>query len=101
MFLTVVGLFLLAAFAYLAVGYHNLKLQSKAAARTREELEIKYQAQLLDYQRHLSIGMPRLEVTRYLNSHKIPYDAWRRAGCWRVRLLAGVPFSRIHSTEAI
>lgn len=76
-FLAVIGIALLAVFGYLAYSYHKLELQSEAAARERTELEIKYQAQLVRYQRELSIGMPRSEVVRYLDSHKIAYDEWR------------------------
>jgi len=53
------GIALLAVVGYLAYGGYKLKLQSERAARTRAELEIKYQGQLVHYQRDLSIGMSR------------------------------------------
>jgi hypothetical protein len=42
-----------------------------AAARVREQLDVGYQAQVRQYQRALRIGMPRSEVTKYLESGKI------------------------------
>lgn len=76
-FLALIGIALLAVFGYLAYGYRDLKLQSEAAARTRAQLEIKYKAQLIEYQRDLPIGMPRSEVRKYLDSHRIAYSEWR------------------------
>ena len=64
-------------FLYFAYGYRNLKLQSKAADRTRAELEVAYQAQLGQYQRALRLGAPRSEVRGYLDSRKVVYNDWR------------------------
>lgn len=75
-FLALIGSALLAVVGYVAYGYHNLNLQSKAAARARSELEIKYQARLVEYQRDLPVGMPRSEVRKYLDAHRIAYDEW-------------------------
>jgi hypothetical protein len=75
-FLALIGIALLATLGYLAYGYRNLKLQSEAAARTRAQLEVKYQIQLVEYQRELPVGMPRSEVRKYLDAHRIAYNEW-------------------------
>jgi len=54
-----------------------LKLQSAAADRARAELEGGYQAQLLEYQHALRIGIPKAEVLEYLRNKKVPFSDWR------------------------
>lgn len=69
----VFGIVLLAVLAYFAYGYHSLKLQSAAAARTRAELQPGFQAKLVQYQRDLAIGTPRSEIRKYLDARKLVY----------------------------
>jgi hypothetical protein len=59
----------------LFAGYTYLKIKQREAdaARVRAELDVGYQAQVRRYQRALRIGMPRSEVTKYLESGKILY----------------------------
>jgi len=57
---------LFAGFTYL-----KIKQREADAARVRAELDVGYQAQVRRYQRALRIGMPRSEVTKYLESGKI------------------------------
>jgi hypothetical protein len=66
--------------ALLFAGYTYLKIKQReaAAARVRAELDVGYQAQVRQYQRALRIGMPRSEVTRYLESEKILYRQTQR-----------------------
>jgi hypothetical protein len=80
---TKVVLFVLAALvsaSLLFAGYTYLKIKQTeaAAARVRAELDVGYQAQVRHYQRALRIGMPRSEVTRYLESEKILYQQTQR-----------------------
>src|SRR5579862_1326446 len=76
--LIVLGALLLAAAAYAAYGYHNLKVQSAAAERVRAERQPMFQAQLLQYQRELRVGMSRSEVIRYLQLRGVSYAEDRR-----------------------
>jgi|SRR5579863_6690440 len=76
--LIVLGAALLAVVAYVAYGYHNLKVQSAAAERVRAERQPMFQAQLLQYQRALRVGMSRSEIVRYLQLRGVPYVEARR-----------------------
>jgi hypothetical protein len=58
--------------------YRKIKQRKAAAARVRAELDVGYQAQVRQYQRALRIGMPRSEVTKYLESGKIVYRQTQR-----------------------
>ena len=75
--LIVLGALLLAVVAYFAYGYHNLKVQSAAAEHVREQQPM-FQAQLLQYQRTLRVGMSRSEVIRYLQLRGVSYLEDRR-----------------------
>jgi hypothetical protein len=71
--LIVMGVLLFAVLAYVAYGYHNLKVQSAAAQHVRAERHPMFQAQLLQYQRALPVGTARAEVIRYLQLRDVPY----------------------------
>jgi hypothetical protein len=76
--LLILGVLLCAILLYFAYIYRDFKLQSAAANRARAKLEVTYQAQLAQYQHDLPIGVPRSEVTKYLESRKIVYRERRR-----------------------
>ena len=75
--LSIVGVSLCLILLYFANSYRQLKLQSAAADRARAELEVGYQAQLLEYQQALRIGIPKAEVLEYLRNKKVPFSDWR------------------------
>jgi hypothetical protein len=58
--------------------YRNIKRREAAAAGVRAELDVGYEARVREYQRGLRIGMPRSEVTGYLESKKILYRQTQR-----------------------
>jgi hypothetical protein len=60
------------------VTYRKIKKRGAAAARVRAELDVANQAQVRQYQSALRIGMPRSEVTKYLESGKILYRQTQR-----------------------
>jgi len=66
--------------------YRKIKQREAAAARVRAELDVGYEAQVRQYQRALRIGMPRSEVTKFLESGKIPY--------WQTQREIGVNLGR-------
>jgi hypothetical protein len=66
--------------------YRKIKQREAAAARVRAKLDVGYQAQVRQYQRALRIGMPRSEVTKYLESGKILY--------WQTQREIGVNLGR-------
>jgi hypothetical protein len=66
--------------------YRKIKQGEAAAARVRAELDVAYQAQVRQYQRALRIGMPRSEVTKFLESGKILY--------WQTQREIGVNLGR-------
>jgi hypothetical protein len=66
--------------------YRKIRQREAAAARVRAELDVGYQAQVRQYQRALRIGLPRSEVTKYLESGKILY--------WQTQREIGVNLGR-------
>jgi hypothetical protein len=66
--------------------YRKITQGEAAAARVRAELDVGYQAQVRQYQRALRIGMPRSEVTTFLESGKILY--------WQTQREIGVNLGR-------
>ena len=66
--------------------YRKIKQREAAAARVRAELDVGYEAQVRQYQSTLRIGMPRSEVTKFLESGKILY--------WQTQREIGVNLGR-------
>ena len=66
--------------------YQKIKRREAAAARVRAELDVGYRTQVRQYQRALRIGMPRSEVTKFLESGKILY--------WQTQREIGVNLGR-------
>jgi hypothetical protein len=69
--LLIVCVLLFGALLFAGFTYRKIRQREVAAARVREQLDVGYQAQVRQYQRALRIGMPRSEVTKYLESGKI------------------------------
>lgn len=66
------------ALLFIGYTYRKIKQRETAAARVRAELDVGYQAQVRQYQHDLRIGMPRSEVSTYLESKKILYRQTQR-----------------------
>jgi hypothetical protein len=69
--LSVLAVLVSAALLFAGYTYRKIKQREASAARARAELDVGYQAEVRRYQRALSIGMPRSEVMKYLESGKI------------------------------
>jgi hypothetical protein len=69
---------LVSALLFAGFTYRKIRQREAAAARVRAELDVGYRTQVRQYQRALRIGMPRSEVTKYLESGKILYRQTQR-----------------------
>jgi hypothetical protein len=76
--LLVLGVLVSGLLLFAGYTYQKIKRREAAAARVRAELDVGYQAQVRQYQRALRIGVPRSEVTKYLQSGKILYRQTQR-----------------------
>jgi hypothetical protein len=69
---------LVSALLFAGFTYRKIRQGEAAAARVRAELDVGYRTQVRQYRRALRIGMPRSEVTKYLESGKILYRQTQR-----------------------
>jgi hypothetical protein len=76
--LSVLAVLVSAALLFAGYTYRKIKQREASAARARAELDVGYQAEVRRYQHDLRIGIPRSEVTRYLQSKNILYRQTQR-----------------------